>query len=188
MSVPFVHSNYPRVEGDHYPTIDPRCLQGLLATCPGICGRIVDPCSPRGSAIVDQLRERGYDAVGLDSVADVERAAWIVTNPPYDRRIVDGIVEGALDLVIRGRVYGAAFLMRSNWDFAARRAALFRSTLYRGQIKLRFRPWWSEERKAQPIHNYAWHVWAPGSGEPVIRYWPNGERDEVEHEAADVDR
>ena len=46
------------------------------------------------------------------------------------------------------------------------------SGLYRGQTRMRFRPWWSGDRKAQPIHNYVWHVWAPGVGEPVIRYWP----------------
>jgi hypothetical protein len=36
---------------------------------------------------------------------------------------------------------------------------MFESPFYFGQIKLLFRPWWSEERKSQPIHNYVWHIW-----------------------------
>jgi hypothetical protein len=30
---------------------------------------------------------------------------------------------------------------------------------YYGQIKMLFRPWWSEDHSAQPIHNYVWHIW-----------------------------
>ena len=31
-TVPFVHSGYTRRLNDHYPTIDPRCVQALVET------------------------------------------------------------------------------------------------------------------------------------------------------------
>jgi hypothetical protein len=95
-----------------------------------------------------------------------------VTNPPYKRGLVDEIANDVVFQVRCGMAEGAAMLMRANWDMAACRSALFSDPLYRGQTRMRFRPWWSEDRKAQPIHNYVWHVWADGEGEPVIRYWP----------------
>jgi hypothetical protein len=166
---PYVHSNYERRELDHYPTIDPRCIDALLATWP-IQGRIVDVCAPQGSGIVDRLVELGRNAVcdDFDTVA-----SWVVTNPPYKRGLVDEIAAAAVAHVSNSRVQGAAFLMRASWDLAACRSALFASPMYAGQTRMRFRPWWSEERKAQPIHNYVWHVWTPSrTAEPVVRYWP----------------
>lgn len=38
------------------------------------------------------------------------------------------------------------------------------------QIKLRFRPWWSESREAQPIHNYVWQVWSSSASRPVVLF------------------
>lgn len=169
--VPYVHSNYERRADDHYPTIDGRCVQALVDTWP-ISGRIVDCCAPQGSGIVDELRRLGYDAHAAPEVVGTAAVDWIVTNPPYKRGLVDEIATTIVDRVRRGRTGGAALLMRANWDLAACRAELFADPLYRGQTRLRFRPWWSEDRKAQPIHSYVFHVWHPGSGEPVIRYWP----------------
>jgi hypothetical protein len=47
---------------------------------------------------------------------------------------------------------------------------MFDHPYYYGQIKLRFRPWWSEERTAQPIHNYVWHVWRWNEAGPRVLY------------------
>ena len=102
------------------------------------------------------------------------KPAIIVTNPPYSRGVVDAIADATIARVRSGQVLGVALLMRANWDLAQRRAHLFALPEYAGQTRMRFRPWWSEERKAQPIHNFVWHVWAghrPGA-EPVVRYWP----------------
>ena len=97
---------------------------------------------------------------------------WIVTNPPYKRGLVDEIARQAVHHCQQGQVQGVALLMRPIWDLAACRTGLFDLSLYRGQTRLQFRPWWSEERKAQPIHNFVWHVWAQGEGDPVVKYWP----------------
>jgi hypothetical protein len=171
MSVPYVHSNYERRDQDHYPTIDSRCVHALVETW-NVCGMIADCCAPQGSGIVDELRRLGYDAHAAPEVTGTAAVPWIVTNPPYDLRIVDQIAGEVVARLERGFHKACAFLMRANWDLAARRAELFASPLYRGQTRMRFRPYWSEERKASPIHSYVWHVWAPGEGEPVIRYWP----------------
>jgi hypothetical protein len=169
--VPFVHSNYERRPDDDYQTIDARCVQALVDTWP-VKGAIVDCCAPNGSGIIYALHRLGHlTACCAASVDSAPAADWIVTNPPYLRDVVDRIASGILSEVRSERSTGAALLMRANWDFAARRADLFADPLYRGQTRMRFRPWWSEDRKAQPIHNYVWHVWTLGEGEPVIRYW-----------------
>lgn len=171
MAVPYVHSNYERRADDHYPTIDGRCVQALVETWK-LSGRLVDCCAPQGSGIADRLKELGYDAYCAGMVNFIDPADWIVTNPPYARGVVDEIAEAAIERLQWREVKGVAFLMRANWDLAIRRSELFDLCLYRGQTRMRFRPWWSEDRKAQPIHNYVWHVWTAGEGEPVIRYWP----------------
>lgn len=168
---PFVHSRYERRAEDHYPTIDGRCVRALLDTWE-IGGRIVDNCAPTGSGIVDFLRAVDHDAhCGERFEADFD-ADWIVANPPYMRGVVDAVVEDAVARVVGGRIKGAAFLMRANWDLAGRRAHLFDPPWHAGQTRMRFRPWWSEDRKAQPIHSFVWLVWARTEGEPVVRYWP----------------
>jgi hypothetical protein len=168
---PYVHSNYKRVEGDYYPTIDKRCIYGFLEYIkPGKC---VDVCSPCGSGIVDTLIECGFNAYGIgDAFTDeIVDADWIVTNPPYDRKVVDKIIDRCIARVMKLEVYGVAVLLRSNFDYAKSRWDMFNNSYYYGQIKLLFRPWWSEEHKKQPIHNYTWHIWNSCLNEyPVVHY------------------
>lgn len=182
----YVKSNYPRIPGDYYPTIDPRCTWGFLEWFRP-AGLVVDPCAPNGSGIVTTLQECGLKAEGLpDAFADFV-ADWIVTNPPYGRELVDlpagwgmktkrgpdgklplvdAIIWAGIRAVEAGKVRGAAYLVRSTFDHAKSRADMFESRYYEGQIKLRFRPWWSEDRSKQPIHNYVWHIWT------LKRYYP----------------
>lgn len=169
-NVPFVHSNFERVPNDFYPTIDSRCVYGFLEhfTPDGLC---VDVCAPDGSGIVDTLKTCGHNAEGLpDAFAENISAQWIVTNPPYKRGLVDEIINRQIQRVEQGEVNGLAVLLRSNFDFAKGRKAMFDSPLYFGQIKLRFRPWWSESREAQPIHNYVWQLWKAGASNPVVLF------------------
>ena len=170
--VPFVHSGYARIADDNYQTVDGRCLDALVATWP-LSGRIVDPCAPQGSGIVDALSAKGFAASGASDAFGVHDTDWIVTNPPYDRKVVDSIAEWCVGHVRQGLCQGAAFLMRANWDFAVSRAKLFEAPFYAGQTRMRFRPWWSKDRTASPIHNFVWHVWLrePPQPEPVVLYW-----------------
>ena len=183
--VPFVHSNFERVPNDFYPTIDSRCIYGFLEhfAPDGLC---VDVCAPEGSGIVDTLKECSYNAAGLpDAFAENITAQWIVTNPPYKRGLVDEIINRQIKRVECGEVFGLAVLLRSNFDFAKGRQAMFEHPLYFGQIKLRFRPWWSESREAQPIHNYVWQVWSMSASSPRVLF-SNGTR--LTKRAADVGR
>lgn len=184
MTVPFVHSGYERKENDDYQTIDERCVTALVESLNIYMGRyigqyhkIVDICGLHGSGIVNTLVKKGFDAVYSDDAFSNDiNCDWIVTNPPYDRKIVNSYVEHCFKLMDEKQVYAAAFLMRANWDMAQSRSHLFDNDKYHGQIRMRFRPWWSEERKAQPIHNYVWHIWTNGNNKfPTIYYWPKKE-------------
>ena len=176
MATPFIKSNYQRVPGDYYPTVDGRCISGLIEHfTESLKVGIVDVCAPDGSGIVDAFRRMGYEAQGWDDAfldTPSEFNGWIVTNPPYTRPLVDRIIERQIERVTSGEVLGLAVLLRAGFDFAKSRAVLFEHLNYYGQIKLRFRPWWSDEHTAQPIHNYAWHVWLRRgrSGMPVVMY------------------
>lgn len=168
----FVHSNYERIAGDYYPTIDKRCVYGFLEhyNPAGLC---VDVCAPNGSGIVDTLIECGYQAIGCaDAFTDKIEARWIVTNPPYARPLVDQIITRQIQRVEAGEVFGLAVLLRAYFDYAKSRVDMFEHPLYAGQIKLRFRPWWSKERKKQPIHHYVWQLWTQGANivRPTIFY------------------
>jgi hypothetical protein len=171
MIAPYVHSNYTRIENDNYQTIDRRCIYGLLEhiTPTGLC---VDVCSPTGSGIVDTLLECGYQAYGEAYAFDNDiYAEWIVTNPPYTQPAVDNILKRQIRRIHDEEVYGVAALLRSNFDFAKSRESMFNSRYYAGEIKLRFRPWWSKERKAQPIHNYVWHIWHKDADGPPRKWY-----------------
>lgn len=177
MKVPYVHSNFERVEGDFYPTIDERCVYGFLEhfSPDGLC---VDMCAPDGSGIVNTLLDCGIQA---ECVTDAFQtgivAQWGVTNPPYDRKVVDKIILRQIERVKRLELWGLAVLLRTNFDHAKSRQVMFKNCpYYHGQIKLLFRPWWSENHDKQPIHNYVWHIWLANNGTRPITYYANGEK------------
>lgn len=180
MKVPFVHSNFERVEGDYYPTIDERCIDGFLQHFQPEY-KIVDVCAPDGSGIVDTLVKRGYSALcRSDAFESMDFYQWIVTNPPYTRGLVDDIINRQISRLEDGQADNLAVLVRSGFDFAKGRAGMFSHPYYAGQIKLTFRPWWSENRTAQPIHNYAWQVWNRRQSDAPRIWYADGKRAEVE--------
>ena len=171
MKVPYVHSNYPRIENDNYQTVDPRCVQAFVEWIP-IKGEIVDCCSPNGSGIVTQLQALGFNARGETDAFGDWLADWVVTNPPYKKGLVDTIVAEQIVRVQNKEFYGFAALLRTNFDHAKTRKEMFENSSYYGQIKMCFRPYWTEERKHSPIHNYVWHIWSQDAGQrPVVLYW-----------------
>lgn len=172
MTKPYVNSGYIRKENDDYQTIDPRCVRGLL-DCVLIDGHVVDCCAPNGSGIVNELSKQGINADGVEDAFATIQAKWIITNPPYRRDIVDKILLAQIERVRAKEIVGFASLMRSNFDFAKSRFHMFSDVYYAGQVKLMFRPWWSEDKKAQPIHNFVWHIWRNDKyfDNPIILYW-----------------
>src|SRR5215217_5195040 len=125
---PYVKSNFPRVPGDHYPTVDTRCVDGLLHHFDMAKERIVDICAPQGSSIVDYLCSKGYKAWGTaDAFAPklAGKPTWIVTNTPYDRPLVDQIIRKQISRATSWQVQGVACLLRLNFDHAKTRADMF---------------------------------------------------------------
>lgn len=157
----FFESNFERVDGDFYPTIDTRVIDGLLDKVK-LCGKIVDPCADQGSGIVDYLNQEGFNANCASDAFSFFDADWIVTNPPYLRNKVNKIVYAQIDRVRAGDVKGFASLHRSIFDFAKTRKPMFTDPLYSGKIHLCFRVFWSDARDMEPKHNYVWHCWIPG--------------------------
>jgi len=164
----YVQSGYPRIKNDNYRTVDPRCTDAFLKVFTPQ-GWIVDVCAPDGSGIVDRCVERGIVARGVDdalgdTLFSENGEDWIVSNPPYKRDIVDTIIYFQINRLREHKVRGVAMLLRANFDFAKSRIPMFRDNpLYRGQIKMLFRPIWIEgEQRAQPIHNFVWHIWERG--------------------------
>ena len=170
-TVPFVHSGYARRLNDHYPTIDPRCVQALVETW-RIDGPIVDPCAPNGSGIVEELCRRGYDAKCADSPQGLAPCGWLVTNPPYDRRVVDKLawrMHSSAE-AIPPQAWRCSCGPTGSSPPVVPTCSSAPSTA--GRPACVFRPWWTDDRNARPIHSFVWHVWSWGSGEPVLRFWP----------------
>jgi hypothetical protein len=173
----FVKSNFPRIPEDFYPTIDKRCTYALLEHFrPN--GLSIDPCAPNGSGIIDTLKECGFDGVNLPDAnyngidlpnltngkGSLPGEHWITTNPPYDRSIVDDIINRQIERVETKEVSTFACLLRSGFDHAKSRIEMFRNNpFYYGQIKLLFRPVWITpkpgEKTTGPIHQFCWHIW-----------------------------
>lgn len=171
MKNPYVHSNFPRIENDNYHTIDKRCIYAFIQHFQPALS--VDICAPDGSGIVNTLIECGYNAFCIsDAFIDKLSAEWIVTNPPYSRPLVDNIIMRQLERLDTLEVVGVAMLLRSNFDFAKTRSYIFDHKYYAGQIKMRFRPWWTEKRDKQPIHNYVWQLWTYEAqyNPPIVLY------------------
>lgn len=169
MSSPYIKSKFARIKDDNYQTIDKRCIYALENSIT-LFGDIADCCSPSGSGIVDVLKELGFRAYGMNNAFSYTSCDWIVSNPPYKRGLVDKIINAQIDRI--GQIEGVCMLLRNNFDFAKSRYGMFTSPYYYGQVHMMFRPWWSENRDAQPIHNYVWHIWRINEGkEPVVKYW-----------------
>jgi hypothetical protein len=175
---PYVKSNYPRIPGDYYPTIDPRCVYALLQHIEIKKSHTVfDVCAPQGSGIINTLKATGWENAFCkpDAFEDLIMCDLIVTNPPFTRPLVDMIIERQIERVRHNQVSLFACLLRANFDFAKSRQTIFKDELYFGQIKMTFRPYWSEERKSAPIHNFVWHIWANSSKKFPVVFYADGE-------------
>jgi hypothetical protein len=178
----YVKSGYTRSKDDHYPTIDDRCVRALWESWP-VPSPIWDICAPNGSGIADAWPGNAHCTGDALNAPVPDGAMSIVTNPPYASGICDDIVWRCRDLVTDGQVYMAALLLRPQWDYAPdgkpklhkgrSRAALFDSAPFAGVVKLRFRPWWKEDRSTTPIHHSQWIIFdRRHRAEPVTRSWP----------------
>ena len=157
----FVTSGYARFADDHYPTIDRRCIDALFLGW-DVPLPALDPfCSTPETALAPAQ---------VGDLHDASQYRSLVTNPPYARPLVDDLVRASVQKVKDGHVEMAALLMRSQWDHAKTRVDLLDAP-FACSLRLLFRPYWVEERKASPIHNYQWLIWdRRHEGPPTIRH------------------
>ena len=174
----FIRSGRERIKDDNYQTVDPRCVQALVETLTHFHGwtdddTFVDCCAPSGSGIVEELRKRKLNAIGVRDAFGDFSANWIVSNSPYKRGVVDSIILKQLSRLSSPNVVGVAMLLRTQFDHAKTRYNMFADhPLYAGQIKMTFRPIWFLAGESTPIHNYVWQIWIKGwNSLPIIRYW-----------------
>lgn len=174
--IPYVHSGRRRRANDFYPTLDTRAVDAMIYHMLRKFDVIVDMCAPEGSGIVDHLIAKGYSAFGVGDAfcdsSEFKDASWGVTNPPYKIPLVDNILNAQIARVRRYELKGFAALLRANFDFAATREDMFeKCPCYFGEIKIRARLWWTEDREEGPIHNFTWHIWRPGKWEIKRKLW-----------------
>lgn len=171
-------SGYPRREEDFYPT-PAWCTSALTSAGPRLRGVVWEPACGRGD-MVAPLQFAGYQVVASDLVdygrgytAGVDflqvgalpnGVRSIVTNPPFD--LSDEFVRKALDLTrpVGGQV---AFLLRVEWDCAAKRQELFSAPPFSAKVILTRRPRWFEGTTVAPRFSYAWYVWDHFSAGPA---------------------
>lgn len=163
----FTTSNFARRQNDHYPTVDARCIKSLLAAYPDIPMPALDPFCNLNEPTKLYPAENG-------TLRDVKgRFASIITNPPYQKKLVDELMQSVIDAVKDGDIQVAAALMRISWDCAKTRASYWHWP-FACSLRLQYRPYWSEEpATASPIHNYQWLIFdrrISHEQEPVVRY------------------
>jgi hypothetical protein len=180
----FVQSNFERRENDDYQSIDDRLVPALFDatedTGISLKGPFWEPCAPTGSgltkAILTEASKRGdknqhiyFSPDAVDPCPLGTRT--LITNPPYSPpRLASDIVRRGRDLVQAGEIETAVYLLRSGWDHARSREDIFSSPVFAGLVRLRFRPWWSDQRTASPIHNYQWVIFSRGLPRPIVMY------------------
>jgi len=174
--VPFVHSNYERIDDDNYQTIDPRCTQALVETLQLSGGiTVADVCAPQGSGIIDYFEGTNIKTkMCKDAFQDFVSSDWVITNPPYARNIVDKIIYRQIQRLVDGDVkLGVAMLLRTSFDHAKTRKPMFQECRhYAGQLKMTFRPIWFDDGDSTPIHNYSWQLWQKNwDRQPQVWYW-----------------
>lgn len=165
----YMKSAFPRVPDDYYPTVDTRCMDGLLWAFPEIQdAMVVDMCAPKGSGITKYLKRKckGVLSTGdafayplVKSEKRFEQTLWGITNPPYIRGLVEPVIWRQIERVEAYEILGLAVLLRNNWDHWHTRARFFNHKHYMGQVKLCFRPFWNDERHQLPFHDFTWQVW-----------------------------
>lgn len=170
------NSGYERRELDTYET-PAWVTQALIPHLPIVQQAIWEPACGSGK-MAQALGELGIVVVASDIVSGMDfleqkRAPGpveaIVTNPPYN--LAPEFIWHAMHLLepVRG---WAAFLLRTDFDHARGRAALFGDCRqFACKIVLRRRIRWFEDKPGSPSFNHAWFVWDwKHAGAPVLRY------------------
>lgn len=175
-----LNSPYERRENDFYATPAP-VVDAVLDLLGPVKGIVLEPAAGDG-AIVERMRMRGIEIESFDispaapdirqadflGCADIGGAKHVLTNPPYDRGIVDEFVKKSVDIASGSNGF-AALLLPVGWTAARRRAGLFEIMTSIAHVKPRIK-WMAgtdADKGLSPAADHAWHLWD---------FRPDGER------------
>ncbi|QIV65792.1 putative methyltransferase [Mesorhizobium phage Cp1R7A-A1] len=180
-------SGHDRVENDFYPT-PPECTHALLRFFDAqgrtvLNKRVWEPAAGQGHIskvcrlFGAEVRESDLhpqtegattaDFTKVDDAifdADPKIPHFIITNPPYQRDVIDGFIAKC---VMFARDYGitTALLMRNEVDSAITRRKFFVDCAqFDAKLTLLWRPRWIADSTGSPRHNYAWFIWSAAAG------------------------
>ncbi|MDZ5252179.1 NAD(P)-dependent oxidoreductase [Clostridium sp. LIBA-8841] len=169
-------------QGDFYET--PKWAIEALLKREGFDGMILEPCCGKG-AISKVLEEYGYKVKSSDIAAEdniygekgidvllINKVSDnIITNPPYNRNILNKIVEHLSTIYVKKM----ALLLRLTFLEGEGRRELLSSlplkSIYVFSSRVTMYPENEEKPKNSGTTAYAWFVWEKGYvGQPVINW------------------
>lgn len=169
-------SNFPKVEKDYYPTVDPKAIPSQLVKF--IRGKTyAEPCCGAGD-LVDLLydisickwesdivyRGAGHqrDALTL-GISDLDKCDLIITNPPYTRGVLLPLIDKFLSLKPTWLLLPADMMHNKYFAEYMRKCTRVVSV---GRLK------WFSDSKYTSTDNYCWYFWPknPTGDAPTVFY------------------
>lgn len=171
----------PRIPLDAYFTVDAdMCVKALVDAVPGLKKpgvRVLEPAAGMGHLALALYRQgvrdivasdimaypnpllKNIQTVGIEKITSLKGFTHVVTNLPYDQQ--DKLLQHLLPIAARDGVT-VMILTRAAWHHAKRRKKLVHTNPnFAGIVHLPRRPWWSDERKSSPRHDFIWNIWGP---------------------------
>lgn len=169
-------SGYERKERDLYetPAWVTECLRPYLPAVSHIwepacgSGKMARALVSMGYQVEATDIDMGRDFLEATEVPEPCRA--IVTNPPYELATPFIIHAVAMIKPAAGFV---AMLLRTDFDHARGRSALFTESCFAKKVVLTRRIKWFEDSTGSPSFNHAWFIWDwHHKGPPTLAYEP----------------
>ena len=163
----YYRSGYPRIDDDHYPTIDHRLVDQLARNF-ALPGRIVwEPCPGEGSVLSEQLRAHGAQVFetrqDFYSIDKIPHGQALITNPPYGNQLGHFI---AHDLTVAPHAW-VIMLVRWGWlgskGTTSGKRDLTTNRRFYALTMPDCRPIWIRGSKGGGMHASTWLVWAPAN-------------------------
>jgi len=167
-------SNFARVERDFYPTP----IEAVLPLLPHLTANLfIEPCAGNG-ALIDHLEANGQhcawasdidpqrkDIRQFDALNLSHRGIPIITNPPWDRKLLHPMITAFSDLAPTWLLFDADWMhTKQSVPFMPR----LRKVVSVGRVK------WIPNSKMAGKDNCAWHLFDKPSEVPALFYGRTG--------------
>ena len=172
-------SDFKRLKGDTYYTIDKRAVQILApyAELDHPDKLFVEPCCGE-MHLVNDLCDHGWTCTGLGDIdqgrdffdwnAQDVRDSVIITNPPWTRTILHDMIEHAANIA-----NASWFLFDADWMHTKQAKGLLQK--YITDIVSVGRLKWIPDSTMSGKDNCAWHRISLDKPRLHTRFWPSGE-------------